>query len=143
MFTTLAGLLGTLDILVNAAGQLVLARRSGQEPIVNNTITTLTTGNKTLTAAQLLGGIVEHNATGVSTDTTDTGANLDSAIPTATVGDTFECQLINTGSAAITLAGGTGVTIKGNTAVAASKVCYMMFLKTGTATYNVYPTVSA
>jgi hypothetical protein len=54
-------------------------------------------------------------------------------------------QVINTagGAFTITLAGGSGVTVKGNTAVAQGKVSYLMFLRTGTGTWNVYTSVSA
>lgn len=105
------------------------------------------TQNATLTAAQLIDGIVEHTViTGAGTDTTDTGANLDAAIPNAAVGTTFKCLLVNTSASAyaITLAGGTGVTLKGSaTTVGQAKAATLTFRRTAAATWTCYVEVSA
>lgn len=145
MFTTVSSLLGMLDILVNKSGQLIFSRRSQQEPIVNNTITIAADAAATLTAAQLLGGIIEGPITAARTYTLDTAANIDAAITNPAVGDTFMTQIINTaGSAvAITVAAGAGITVKGTATVGQGKVSYIMFLRTGAGAWTAYTSLSA
>jgi hypothetical protein len=79
------------------------------------TVTDITTaGAVTYSAAQLKGGIITRDPNGAArTDTTDTAANLVASFPDAVVGSTFTCYLVNTADAAeaITLSGGTGVTV--------------------------------
>lgn len=77
------------------------------------------TGAKTLTAAMLLGGLIDEDPEGAATWTTSTAALLYAAIPDAKVGSTFQTIVKNSATAgsteAITLAGGTGVTLHGVT----------------------------
>jgi hypothetical protein len=132
--------------VLNAQGQAILGRTALTMPVLGSTLTTLAAGNQTLTAAMLLGGFIEHPITAAATDTTDTGANLDAAIPGVAVGDSFECVLTNTSGSAvsITLAAGTGVTLKGSTtAIAQNKSAYLVFRRTGTAAWTCYVSVSA
>src|SRR5581483_2513168 len=106
---------GIVNIGSVSTGPVVLGRGAASVIVENCTLTSLAGTNQTLTAAQLLGGIIEHAPTGAATDTTDTATNLDAAYAAATK-DTFVTTLINTsaGANAITLAGGSGVTLKGS-----------------------------
>lgn len=70
-----------------------------------------TAGNVTLTAAQILGGIIVRDPNGAGrTDTLPTAALLVAAAPGAQVGDTVQCLIVNGADAAetITVAAGTG-----------------------------------
>lgn len=82
-------------------------------------LTTPTAGAAaTLTAAQLLGGLILHDtSSGARTDTLDTAANIVNAIEGAQVGSTIEFLIRNTsaGAGSITVAAGTGGTISGTT----------------------------
>ena len=97
-----------------AGGDLFL--RGGNAIITKHTTSSITTaGAGTYTAAQLYGGRITRDPTGAArTDTTDTAANIVGAIVGAAVGDTFICIVENTADAAeaITLAGGSGVTLE-------------------------------
>lgn len=81
---------------------------------------TTATGTVTLTAAQMLGGIIEATPIAAATYTTLTGTLLEAALPSGIVNDdSFELTIINLGGAGfiITLAGGAGVTIVGSATV--------------------------
>ena len=144
---------GTFDR--NAAGQLqigpvnattVAIRGPQKSLLVGEALTALGAGAQTLTAAQLLGGVIEHTVTAAVADTTDTGANLDAAIPNVANGDTFECYLTILGAFTVTLTAGAGVTIKGTTAlvgVAAGKGAHLIFRRTAVSTWTVYVVLSA
>ena len=97
----------------------------------------------TLTTAQVTGGtlVAGNGLTAAIAYTTPTGAQLDAAIPNATkVGQSFELVIINLGtsSAAITLTGGTGVTIVGLNTMAVSTSAFFEWVKTGDGTWNLY-----
>lgn len=144
----------TLDAL--GSGQLILGsvstglisfgRAANRPPLISRAAPILATGNQTLGAVQLLGGIIEHPVIAATTDTTDTGANLDTTIGGAANGDSFECRVANTSAGAntITLAAGTGVTLKGSVVgIAQNKIGTLLFRKTGVGTWDCYVTVSA
>lgn len=83
--------------------------------------TEATAGNETLSAAELIGGLILRDPNGADrTDTTDTAALILAAIPGAIVGSSFEFTIRNTADAAetITIAGGTGVTTSGTMTIA-------------------------
>lgn len=78
------------------------------------------TASATLTAVQMLGGILEATPTAAVTYTTITGTLLEAALPSGIANDdSFELTIINLGGVGniITLAGGTGVTIVGSATV--------------------------
>ncbi|KKM76968.1 hypothetical protein LCGC14_1374770 [marine sediment metagenome] len=79
---------------------------------------TTATGTVTLTAAQMLGGIIVATPTAVATYTTLTGTLLEAALPSGIVNDdSFELTIINLGGAGdiITMvAGATGITFVGS-----------------------------
>jgi len=86
------------------------------------------TNNYTYTAAQLVGGAISRDPSGGNrTDTSPTAADLvtevkskNSAVET---GSAFKFFLYNTSSSyTVTLQGGTGVTIHGNTTINSEKV---------------------
>ncbi len=78
-------------------------------------------GSVTLTAAQMLGGVINRTGpTAAYGDTTDTAANIVAAIPFAAVGLTFNLRILNTVNYVDVVAAGSGVTLAGTTAIAAS-----------------------
>lgn len=80
-----------------------------------------TAGAGVLTAAGMVGGyILRTGPSGAYTDTTDTATALVAAIPGCKVGTTFELTILNGVAYVCTVAAGTGVTLTGTTAIAAS-----------------------
>jgi len=102
------------------------------------------TATATLTVAQLLSGILLGSpGTSAAAYTTPTGTQIDAALTNAKIGTTFDLNIINvngSSSGAITLTGGTGVTVVGLATVVATAGTAQVFRfrKTGTATYSVY-----
>lgn len=99
-------------------------------------------GNETLTTTQMLAGVLTRDPNGAArTDTTPTGTLIDTAFPGLQVNEYITFIIINTADAAeaITIAGGTGVTINnaGQT-IAQNESAILLFKKTGAATYTVY-----
>lgn len=78
------------------------------------------TNTATLTAAQMIGGVLVATPASASTYTTPTGTLLEAALPEGiAVNDCFDLIIINLGGIGdiITLAGGTGVSIVGSATV--------------------------
>jgi len=101
------------------------------------------TATATLTAAQIANQMLVANpGTSAATYTLPLGTAIDTAVPNATVGSTFDLAIVNIGtsSGAVTLAVNTGVTDGGNalTAVAVTTSQMFRFRKTGDGTYVVY-----
>ena len=101
------------------------------------------TSTATLTAAQVVGGMLLANpSTSAATYTLPTAAQIDAAVPNATVGSTFDLSIINIGtsSGTVTLSMGTGVTDGGNAAVAVAitSSAVFRFRKTAEGAYTVY-----
>jgi hypothetical protein len=144
---------GTLDLI--AAGQFqigptnattVAVRGPQKSLVVGKALTTFGAGAQTLTAANLLGGAIEHTVGAAVADTTDTGANLDTAIPNVANGDTIECYLTIIGAFTVTLTAAAGITIKGTTALlgtAAGKTAHLIFRRTAASTWTCYVVFSA
>lgn len=89
----------------------------GTPVLTNIPAPTTATAAATLTAAQMLGGIIEATPAVAVTYTTLTGTLLSAALPgTVATGDSFELTIINLGAAGdiITMAGGTDVTFVGS-----------------------------
>lgn len=78
---------------------------------------TAVTGSPTLTAAQMVGGVVEISGGAAATVTTDTAANIITRMTAldanAGVGSTATFRLINDNSGTLTITAGTGVTAVG------------------------------
>jgi hypothetical protein len=111
------------------------------------TVTTLSTaGALTLTAAQVLGGLILRDPNGgARTDTLPTAALLLAAIQNEgqfEAGTSFEFTIRNTADAAetITVAAGTGGTTSGTMTIAQnnSKRFVVVFTNTSTAAYTIY-----
>lgn len=84
-----------------------------------NAVTTV--GAATLSAANLVGGVIMRSgSTAAYTDTTDTATNIVAAIPNAQIGTSFRLRIVNSVAFIDTIAAGTGVTLSGTTAIAAS-----------------------
>lgn len=135
---------GNSELLaIDGAGNIY----SAGNDVNNLALAAINPQNATLTAAQLLGGIIEHTVTtGAGTDTTDTAANIDAALANPQVGDTFQCTLINTSASAfaITVAAGAGVTLKGSQlTIAQNKTGILTFRRTGAGAWTCYLTVSS
>lgn len=83
-------------------------------PTVTQTLITLTTagGIRTLTAAELLAGLLTVNCDDAQTMTTPTAALIVAAINGCQVGQSFDVDVINYGDTTMTLGLGTGVTKK-------------------------------
>lgn len=95
-----------------------------------------TVGAGTLTAASLVGGVITRIGSTVAfTDTTATGAQLDTALPNNNPTSWF-VEIKNGTIATETLAGGTGVTLSGRTLVPANSVGLFLITKSTTATYT-------
>lgn len=137
---------GTIAIGSTSTGQVAIGRGSLKSEVTSSTITSLgTTQNSTPTAAQLVGGVVTQTGqTGAGTVTLDNGTNISAAIAGVTVGDTFNCIFANLGGGqTLTITSATGATVVGNGAVPTGKNALMIFVNTGTNTWNVYVNVSA
>ena len=101
------------------------------------------TATATLTAAQICNQMLVANpSTSAATYTLPLGTAIDTAVPNATVGSTFDLSIVNIGtsSGAVTLAVNTGVTDGGNALVAIAVTTSQLFRfrKTGDGTYVVY-----
>ena len=103
----------------------------------------------TLSVAQVLGGFINSAPAAGITLTTPTAANLVAGIPGCKVGDAFDVVIENTaaGANAITLAAGTGGTLRGGTSIAQNKSAILRFVLTnvgsGTEAYTVYSVIGA
>lgn len=130
--------------LPNGAGGYQVGDGNRNEPLMGAAAEPQTaTSTATLTAAQILGGMLYANpSTSAATYTLPTAALIDAAIPSATVGSTFDLSIVNVGtsSGAVTLSMGTGVTDGGNAAVAVAVTssAAFRFRKTGDAAWSVY-----
>lgn len=116
---------------------------AGGKLVRNHTVADVTTaGAETYTAAQVLGGVITRDPNGAGrTDITDTAANLIRALGLDDDGDAATCYLINTADAAeaITLSGGTGVTIaNAGQTVGQNEAVVLLFRRTGAAAVTVY-----
>jgi hypothetical protein len=103
--------------------------------------------NATVTAAQLLAGFLRSIPTAGRTWTLDTSANIDAAIPNVKNGMSFNVIINNNsaGANSIQFTAGAGMTFfpSAGVTIAQNKTATLTFLRTGTATYNVYHQVGA
>jgi hypothetical protein len=93
--------------------------RMGMIPVPTRIATamTLTTGGgvRTLTAAEVLGGVLIVNCDDAQTANLPTGTLLNAALPGCSVGASFELDVVNVGDTTLTIAVGTGGTlVQGN-----------------------------
>lgn len=127
--------------VIASGGKLLV--ESGGHIHENLPVTNIATvGNATYTAAQIATGLITRDpAGGARTDTTDTAAEIIAALDLDNDGDSARCYLINTADAAeaITLAGGTGVTIA-NVAqtLAQNESALLLFVRASEMTVTLY-----
>jgi len=130
--------------LPNGAGGYQVGAGNRSEPLMGAFAAPQTaTSTATLTAAQITGGMLVANpSTSAATYTLPTAALIDAAVPNATVGSTFDLNVVNVGtsSGTVTLATATGLTDGGNAfvAVAITSSAAFRFRKTGDAAWSVY-----
>lgn len=130
--------------LPNGAGGVQIGSGNRNETIMSfGSAPQTATATATLTAAQVVGGMLLANpSTSAATYTLPTAAQIDAAVPNATVGSTFDLSIINIGtsSGTVTLSMGTGVTDGGNAAVAVAitSSALFRFRKTAEGAYTVY-----
>ena len=107
---------------------------------------------QTLPAAALVGQVILRQNAGAVTDTTDTGSAIMQALygnvgSEPRIGEGFLVWYSNWGASAVTLAGGVGVTMTGNTSAAATSTRIILFVCTapGVKTFlgGVYTNVGA
>lgn len=110
---------------------------------LGNTINTVSNAaGQTVTATQIAQGVYIATTRGVgTTDTTDTAANLYSAIQTLTgyqpasmLNTSFKFRYINGSANAVTIAGGVGVTLSGTGAAAVAAGVWQDYILTFTST---------
>ena len=130
--------------LPNGAGGVQIGSGNRAETIMSfGSAPQTATATATLTAAQVVNGMLLANpSTSAATYTLPTAAQIDAAVPNATVGSTFDLSIVNIGtsSGTVTLSMGTGVTDGGNAAVAVAitSSAVFRFRKTAEGAYTVY-----
>jgi hypothetical protein len=105
-------------------------------PQIASPTTDTTNTTFTIPTASLLSGFFIRNPAGVSTDTTDTAANIVAAMGTyVKAGQAFEFNIRNISANVITIAAGSGVTLAAgntNTVIANSTKRFLMTIDVGT-----------
>jgi len=128
--------------LVVASGGKALIESGGHLHENRSVANVVTAGAETYSAAQIAGGIITRDPAGAArTDTTDIATALIAALDLEADGDTFVCYLINTADAAeaITIAGGTGVTIaNAGQTIGQNESAELMFRRTSATAITVY-----
>lgn len=100
---------------------------------INTAITTVGAG--TLTGAALWGGTITRTGpVAAYTDTTDTAALIIAAISNAVIGESWEVTIKNTVPFTATLAGGSGVTLSGQTIIPPNSVGRFLLTYNGAGT---------
>lgn len=134
---------GPTPTLANGTGGYQDGLGYAGEPIMgvmNITAIGSYTGAATVTAAELISGLLTYTGAG-HTLTLPTAALLDAAVPNAGVGSYFEFG-VNATTGTATLAGGTGITTNatgvGSLLVTAASSARFRLVKTGTAAWNLY-----
>ena len=138
------------DRRLSGGAQLFSQEKTAVGPtgrVLNGAMTVSTVATKTavtLTAAQVLGGMILQDPSGGAVTTTlPTAALLKAALPGVAAGTAFEFTIRNTadGNEAITVAAGTGGSTSGTMTIAQnnSKRFLLIFTATGgTPAYTVY-----
>jgi hypothetical protein len=135
---------GPTPAIPQGTGGYQIGAGLNSEPVMQTVAVTSATGDVTLTAVQMAGGIVACNKGSDAglTVTTATGAQLDAAFPSMKVGSSFELTITNNNnsgaSSTVTVTGGTGVTIVGSVTVARFGGSTYKFVRTGSAAYSAY-----
>lgn len=135
------------------AGRIMAAAAPGDAVSLGEIATIINNAaGQTLTAASIAGQVILRQGAGVVTDTTDTAVNIIQSMYGNTgseprIGEGFMCWYSNWGASTVTLAGGTGVTMTGNTAALSLTTKIILFICTapGVKTFaaGVYTNVGA
>lgn len=89
---------------------------------------------QTIPVATIQAGLYVRTIGAARIDTTDTAANILAANPAMNVGDSFILLVSNVAAFALTIAGGTGVTVGTKAIIAASSPGILVFTKTSATT---------
>ena len=127
----------------NGAGGYQVGAGNGNETILGAASAPQTaTDTATLTAAQIVNGMLVATPTANATLTLPTAVLIDAAVPNARIGSTFDLALVNAAAATYTAAFAlsTGVTNGGNAVIslAATTSALFRFRKTAEGAYVVY-----
>lgn len=127
----------------NGGNQAVVDRSAGGVRVDKMSAATITdVGAATYTAAQMSGGLILRDPNGAGrTDVTPTAAQLIAGFGLENDDEVASCYLVNTADAAeaITLSGGTGVTIaNAGQTIAQSESAVLLIRRTGAAAVSVY-----
>ena len=127
----------------NGAGGYQVGAGNGNETILGAASAPQTaTDTATLTAAQIVNGMLVATPTANATLTLPTAVLIDAAIPNARIGSTFDLALVNAAAATYTAAFAlsTGVTNGGNAVIslAAATSALFRFRKTAEGAYVAY-----
>jgi trimeric autotransporter adhesin len=95
-------------------------------------------GATTISAAELLGGLITHSAASSDTSNTDSATNINDAFRNLQTTDTFIVYAVNESAANTwTIGAGDGVTLKGGPATMAAQTGRtLLFKKTGASTFD-------
>ena len=99
---------------------------------------TISTGSGTVTAAQLLTGIVVTSNATPGTQTLTTVALLETALGNSKASSGFDVSFINTGGATMTVAAGTGWSTVGTLTAATLTSAFFRARKTGDGAWTLY-----
>ena len=135
---------GPTPALPQGTGGYQLGAGDLTEPNLQVAVVTALTGDATLTVNQLAGGIISCNkgSDALLTVTTPTGTQLDTYVPSAKIGSTFELTITNNNnsgaSSTVTVTAGTGVTIYGTNSVARYSGSTYRFIRVAANTWAAY-----
>jgi len=100
----------------------------------SSTVTTITTATATLTAAQVVNGIISDTYAGTSTLTLPLGSAISAIFSNVFVGLSFTTKLIVNSATTMAFTTNTGLTIVSGS----TKTQSLVFVNTGVSTWNVY-----
>jgi hypothetical protein len=125
------------------AGRIMAAAAPGDVVSLGELATTVNAaGAQTISAAALAGQVILRQGAGAVSDVTDTAVNIMQAMYGNTgsgprVGEGFLAFFSNQGASTVTMTGGTGVTVSGNTLVLTltTKILFFVCTAAGTQTF--------
>lgn len=106
--------------------------------LVQGAPSTISTGSGTVTAAQLLSGIIITSNATPGTQTLPTVALLEAVLTNGKVDSGFEVSFVNTAASTLTVATGTGWTIVGTATAATVTSALFRARKTGDGAWTLY-----
>ena len=122
--------------IVQDQGGLTRNARAGDGMNMYPNVTIVTTdAADTFTVAKMATGVYVYSSLSAGRVlTTDTAANIVAAYPNLDVGDSVSVIVATVAAFALTVAAGTGVTLKGKTTIPASTTGWLIFVKTSATT---------